>query len=416
MSFVRPDVNEGTAALVNARLLLVDDEPENIRLLERILRGAGFINVRSTTDSREVEALIQEFSPDLVLLDLRMPFRDGLEILEKLETLIRPTDFLPVVVLTSDGSPSTRELALERGAADYLTKPFDRTEVILRVQNLVHRRMMYVQLLAENKAMARDLQQQATERWHDQELRRRRRQAVADVIAAGGPRMVFQPIYYLDTGRLAGVEALARFDNERRWTPDRWFIEADAHGLGIELELLAASNALRAMPAVPGDGYLALNFSPDAVLTTEVDRLVHTASASAVIELTEHTSVTDYPRLTDELAHLHASGALVAIDDAGSGYSTLRHILRIAPDIIKLDQDLTRDIDRDPARRALASALIGFASDTGARVVAEGIETPAALNALRALGADCGQGYVLSRPVDAADIPNRTTCALAASA
>lgn len=407
---------DDATVLLNARLLLVDDEPHNIRLLERILAGAGFVNVRSTTDSRDVEALVHEFSPDVVLLDLRMPYRDGFEVMAQLQSVISPEDFLPVVVLTADASPSTRERALEQGAADYLTKPFDRTEVVLRVQNLAHRRMMHVQLLSENRAMARELQRQAMLRWQDQELMRRRKQAVVDVIAAGGPRMVFQPIYDLDSGRLAGVEALARFNGTRRWTPDRWFLEANMHGLGVELELQAATNALKAMPEAPGDAYLALNLSPDAVLSTGADTLVRTASSAPVIELTEHTSVTDYERLTVGLTELQSAGARVAVDDAGSGYSTLRHILRISPDIIKLDQDLTRGIDHDPARRALASALIGFARDTNARVVAEGIETPAALQTLRALGADCGQGFLLARPVDAADIPKLTTCVLAATA
>ena len=117
-----------------------------------------------------------------------------------------------------------------------------------------------------------------------------------------------------------------------------------------------------------------------------------------ILEVTEHSRIDDYTVLLPTLDKLRARGLQLAVDDAGAGCSTFRHIIQLSPDIIKLDMSLTRDIDTNPARRALASALIVFARDTSAKMVAEGIETPGELAALRALGVMHGQGYLLGRP------------------
>jgi EAL domain-containing protein (putative c-di-GMP-specific phosphodiesterase class I) len=123
-----------------------------------------------------------------------------------------------------------------------------------------------------------------------------------------------------------------------------------------------------------------------------------------VLEVTEHVEVADYDTLVDGLDILRTSGCRIAVDDAGAGYSSLRHILRLRPDYIKLDMTLTRGIDTDSDRRALASSLLTFAREVSATVIAEGIETPAELDTLRSLGATLGQGYFLARPCAAAEL------------
>jgi EAL domain-containing protein (putative c-di-GMP-specific phosphodiesterase class I) len=117
-----------------------------------------------------------------------------------------------------------------------------------------------------------------------------------------------------------------------------------------------------------------------------------------VIEVTEHAAVADYDALADCLRPLRERGVRLAIDDAGAGFASLRHILRLSPDVIKLDRTLCADIDTDPARHALATALIAFAAQIGSSVVAEGIERPEELLTLRALGVPYGQGFFLARP------------------
>ena len=129
------------------------------------------------------------------------------------------------------------------------------------------------------------------------------------------------------------------------------------------------------------------------------------------MEVTEHEAISAYDELTKALGPLQKRGLRVAVDDAGAGYATFQHILRLKPDMIKLDMAITRDIDQDPARRALATALIAFARDTGSVLVAEGVETDGELDALRSLGITVAQGYHLGRPgplfVDPAAAPPR---------
>lgn len=129
-----------------AKILIVDDEPVNVRLLERILGRAGYTRLRSTTNPREVIALIQEFDPDIVLLDLQMPETDGFTILAELKALLPAGTYLPVLVLTADATSRAKLRALSEGAHDFLTKPFDKAEVILRVGNLLQTRRLQLQL------------------------------------------------------------------------------------------------------------------------------------------------------------------------------------------------------------------------------------------------------------------------------
>jgi EAL domain-containing protein (putative c-di-GMP-specific phosphodiesterase class I) len=118
-----------------------------------------------------------------------------------------------------------------------------------------------------------------------------------------------------------------------------------------------------------------------------------------IVEITEHATVADYEKLHAALRPMREAGLRLAVDDAGAGYSSLRHILDMQPDFIKLDIGLTRNIDLDPARKALARALVGFAKDTGCRIIAEGVERQSELDALRSIGVTKVQGYLLGRPM-----------------
>jgi len=227
---------------------------------------------------------------------------------------------------------------------------------------------------------------------------------VMAALAAGQPSIVYQPIFDLSTQRLAGLESLSRFEMEPRRPPDQWFAEAAQVGMGVELELAAIRAALRALPAMPTHTYLSVNCSPATIFSGELEQALAAADPRRIVlEITEHDTVEDYPMLLAFLAPLRAAGLRIAIDDAGAGYASLRHVLHIQPELIKLDVSLTRNIDSDAMRRALASALIAFARESGARIVAEGVETEAELRTLKALGASCGQGYFLARPMSLVD-------------
>src|SRR6266498_2455756 len=147
------------------------------------------------------------------------------------------------------------------------------------------------------------------------------------------------------------------------------------------------------------DWWLAVNLSPSAITSEEATRsLQHEQAGRIVVEITEHAQVADYAELLGALEDFRSRGGRLAIDDAGAGFASLAHVLALLPDVIKLDMSLTRGIDRDRNRRALASAMISFASDLGATIIAEGIETRGELDTLRALGARYGQGFYLSPP------------------
>ncbi len=140
-------------ATKGARILIVDDEVANVRLLERLLERGGYTNLRSTTESRQVVPLFRELQPDLVLLDLLMPQPDGFQILEDLKLLIPDGAYLPVLVLTADVSGETRRKALAAGSKDFVIKPFDAMEVLLRIGNLLETRFLYSEIQKQNEQL-----------------------------------------------------------------------------------------------------------------------------------------------------------------------------------------------------------------------------------------------------------------------
>jgi len=233
-------------------------------------------------------------------------------------------------------------------------------------------------------------------RAHEQKVER-----ISAVLEMGQPSIVYQPIYRISDRKLVGVECLSRFHIEPWRPPNLWFDEAHEIGLGVRLELNAILTALDGLRGLPGDFHVAINVSPDTIVTGGIAGYLYEWPAQRlVLEVTEHSHVDDYALLHERLQPLRADGVRVAVDDAGAGYASMRHVLAMHPDIIKLDMSLTRGIDSDSPRRALAAALIEFARQTGSKVVAEGVETAAELNALKALGADHVQGYYLSMPLD----------------
>jgi EAL domain-containing protein (putative c-di-GMP-specific phosphodiesterase class I) len=210
--------------------------------------------------------------------------------------------------------------------------------------------------------------------------------------------MVYQPIVDLVHERIVGFESLARFKSVPPRTPDVWFQEANSVGLGQELEVLAIQSAL-AHGYLADRVYVACNVSPEVVLSGHLPESLCQAKLSRIVlEITEHSCVRDYANLECMLRPLRDRGLRLAVDDAGAGYSSFGHILRLHPDYIKLDMSITRGIDRDRGRRALTAALIGFAHETGCELIAEGVETASELATLRSLGVHKGQGYLLGRP------------------
>jgi PAS domain S-box-containing protein len=211
----------------------------------------------------------------------------------------------------------------------------------------------------------------------------------------------FQPIRDLGTGEIVGVEALTRFVSTPLRSPDQWFAEADSIGRGPDLEFLALETALRAALELPPHVYVGVNLSPAACLDPRLSDIVRDSGLQPgriVVELTERSAVSDYARLTAALAPLRSAGLRIAVDDAGDGFSSMRHILQLSPEVVKLDRTIVSGIDNDANLRALCAAMVSFASQIGACLVAEGIENDSELATVTELGVDAGQGYLLGRP------------------
>ncbi|MGE0027917.1 MAG: EAL domain-containing protein, partial [Thermoleophilia bacterium] len=227
-----------------------------------------------------------------------------------------------------------------------------------------------------------------------------RRKAIMEVLHQPGTiATVFQPIVSLASGETMGFESLSRFRAEPERPPDKWIAEAHAVGLGLEIEVECVRRALALRDRIPGTAYLSVNMSPDAILTTEMESALGEGRLDGlVIEITEHDAVGDYARLAARLADYRGRGARVAIDDAGAGHASMRHVTQLSPDYIKIDRSLIHDIHVDHAKRALVRSMVSLEEDLGAKVVAEGVERSEELRTLRELGVPLAQGYLLARP------------------
>lgn len=213
----------------------------------------------------------------------------------------------------------------------------------------------------------------------------------------GDFHVVFQPIVSTLDGEIVGVEALSRFADGS--APNERFARARRDGTGTELELRAVELALETAAVGLATGvYVAVNVSPSTMLSPVLPELVCDRPFPVVVELTEHQQVADYEPLLLATEALRNAGVGIAVDDAGSGYAGLAHILRVRPDYIKLDRELVSGIDSDPSKLALSSAAADFGLAAGAQVIAEGVETMAEFEALVSVGIRFAQGFLFARP------------------
>jgi PAS domain S-box-containing protein len=226
---------------------------------------------------------------------------------------------------------------------------------------------------------------------------RRGRDGIRAIIARRAFRPVFQPIVDLEDDAIVGYEALTRFADGA--APDVRFAEAVAVDLGGELETATLTAALTAARGLPRKTWLNLNVSPDLIIAGEPLRtLLRAVRRRVVLEVTEQTAIADYPAFRAALATLGRNVEL-AVDDAGAGFASLRHILELRPAFVKLDRWLVAGLESDEARQAMIAGMDHFARATGCRLIAEGIETEGELAILRDLNIHLGQGYLLGRPM-----------------
>lgn len=376
------------------RVLIADDDPTVRSALTVLVEAEPALSlVGVAADAAEAAALAEQHQPDVALVDVRMPGGGP----EAVRAMLGRSPATRAVALSAYGDRASIVGMLAAGAAGYLVKGTLAGEIVATLLRAANGKATLSEEAATSvvSELSEQLQRQEAEVRHWQQRTARIEQA----LQPGALAIVCQPLVDLRDGLVLGAEALSRFAVEPLRPPDVWFAEAAEVGLGAELELHAVHAALAQLAALPADVFLSVNVSPSTIMAPRFAEVSnHPEADRLVVEVTEHAPVADYDALAAGLRDGRRRGLRLAIDDAGAGYASLQHILRLDPDLIKLDVALTRDIDTDGRRRALAAALIHFAGEIGAVVVAEGIETRDELTALRALGATIGQGYHLGRP------------------
>jgi PAS domain S-box-containing protein len=222
------------------------------------------------------------------------------------------------------------------------------------------------------------------------------RAEVERLMTDGGLSTVFQPVVRINDGSVVGYEALTRFADGT--PPQTRFAQAEAAGMGTELEAAAARMALIAAAELPGRAWVSINVSPAWLDDPRLLRLLGLAKRRPVVlEITERMAIDDYAAARAALDQLGGS-VDVAVDDAGAGFASLRHVVELRPRYVKLDLNLVRGVEGDPARQAMIAGMVYFARDTGCLLIAEGVELESERDTLRRLGVPFGQGFLFGRP------------------
>ena len=377
------------------RVLIADDDANVLRAVADVIAAAGgMIVVATARDADEAIAAARRETPDVAILDVKMPAGGGPRAAAEIAEHVPGTR---VVAHSAHDDRDAIASMLRAGALGYVVKGSPIGELI----EVIERAARGVASLSGD--VATTVVGELTERYRADEGRARdlesKESAVRAALEPGAILPFFQPIVDLETGHPIGYEALARFQLEPRQPPDAWFAAAAEVGLLEDLEFAALRPAIARFGDLPRGSYLSLNLSPAGCFSERLlPTLLPAPGEWTVLEVTEHAAVPDYDTLRAALATVRGRGTRLAIDDAGAGFASLRHILQLEPDIIKLDISITRDINTNRARRAMGAALVSFAREMGISILAEGIETSAELEELRRLGVRLGQGYYLGRP------------------
>ena len=376
---------------------IADDEPHDRSALADLVTADPQLELAGVaTGEREAIELIVREVPDVAVVDVRMDAGGGAAVARETRQRGLPTRVIAISAFTDHHAATA---VLGAGAASYVSKLAPPEEILAAIIDTARGRRVLSDELTSGllDVLATHAVNDAAQRRETAEIRH-----LLDTEALSS---VVQPIVCLADHRVIGYEALARFTIGNC---EAVFASARRTGLDIELELAAIRSAL-AVPGLPdADRYLSINAGPRTITSPGfLGAIAQAPPEQLVVEITEHAPVEDYGRLDKTLAPLRAQGLRLAVDDAGAGFASLRHIVQLAPDMVKLDVSLTQGVERDRIRRALARGLTSFAREAGITILAEGIETEAQLDAWVQLGVEYGQGYYFGHPGPAAGTVER---------
>ena len=364
-------------------VLVVEDDEAVRHLFVEVLHLAGYATAEADSVATAA-AVLDRGDPEIIciVLDGRLPDGHGLDLLHRVRG-DRNSETLPVIVVTGDDDPSSEIAGLDAGATDFLVKPVSPEALVARVGAHLRDRAAWLTMLDAAVTTAR----------HDVGDH----SALDAIIDSGAFQSVFQPIVDLQDGRNAGYEALTRFDDGS--SPELRFAEASAIGRGFDLELATLASAIDSANRLPDDVYVSLNVTPGLLTPGSggLQTLLETAPCQVVLEITEREAIDDYDIVRSALSGFVPTVQL-SIDDAGAGFASLRHVVMLQPDFVKLDRTWVSGIHVEPTKQAMVAGLVHFANATGCILVAEGIEADAERSMLVELGVHYGQGYLLGRP------------------
>jgi EAL domain-containing protein (putative c-di-GMP-specific phosphodiesterase class I) len=367
-------------------VLVVDDLQAISAVFARILAAAGFEVERADTGRAALDQLKQRHF-DAIVSDIAMPEMDGIALLRA----VRECDLdVPVLLVTGNPTVDTALKAIEYGALRYLKKPVAPKDLVSNVEQAVRLGRM-----ARLKREALDIAGDSSMQFGD-----RAALEVGFERALEGLWMAYQPIVRYSDRSVIAFEALMRSSDPKLPSPDVMLSAADRLG-----KLATLGRAVRwhvggtvAMADIP---QVFVNLHPSDLLDDDLFAETSALCAIAqkvVLEITERASLSGIPDLQDRVAQLRKLGFRIAIDDVGAGYAGLTSIALLEPEVIKIDMALVRDIDREPTKRRIVSAMTSLCREMNVLVIPEGIETEAERDTLVSLGCDLMQGYLFAKP------------------
>jgi EAL domain-containing protein (putative c-di-GMP-specific phosphodiesterase class I)/DNA-binding NarL/FixJ family response regulator len=379
---------------VPVRVLIADDKQSTAAGTTAALdSGDGFELVGVAADGVRAAELAESEHPDVALVNAHVPGGGD----DAVRAILAASPGTHVLAHASGSDHEEVVAMLRAGAGGFLLRDAPAQKLMAVLRSAAHGDTIFDGTV--NGAVLAELMDQVHAANQGREAMITKRARIRRVLDRVDFDIAFQPIVELDSRQIVGYEALSRFAAEPHRGPDEWFAEAHEVGLGPELELAAIRLACERSRDLPRGMFMAVNVSPVTAERPDLLALLAGCEVSEVVlEVTEHTAVEDYRRFRVAIARVRALGARLAVDDAGAGFSSLRHILELDAELIKLDGSLTRSLEQDPRRRSLAAALIEFGRESGASVLAEHIESELQLIELRRLGVHYGQGFHLGRP------------------
>ena len=369
-------------------VLVVDDDPGfSGALIDLIGIDPKLRVVGSASDASEGAAMVRLLRPNVCLCDVRLPGGGGEIVAAEAR---RSAPETRVVALSASDDADTIMGMIRAGAMSYIVKGTAGDEVLDGIHRAIRGQASMPASAAT--AVGAELRGQGEEARGKVILLRH-------VLDHDLMSIVFQPVVDIETREPIAFEALCRVNLPPRRPPNNWFADAADNDLGLEFELHAIRLALAHLSHLPDECPLHVNASPAVAMSPELALLFKgIAPGRIILEITEHTRIDDYPALAAALAPLRAAGVAIGVDDAGSGFSSMSHIVNMEADVIKVDISLVRDIHLNKMRRAMVGALAEFARQAEALVIAEGVELEEERATLITLGVTAAQGYLFGRP------------------